>query len=112
MAFCVADIRNANARPPIAMSPPKSNSGIRPPPTLTCGSLRNAIVPKASRIRSSVGPMPPNDILNTLLTAVARNASPATSRYATSNDSAMTGDMYVETANPPKRNVAPAMSRT
>ena len=97
----------------MAMSPPKSNNGIRPrTPRLTCGLLPNAMVPIASRIRNSVGPTPPNDILNTPLTAVARNTSPETSRYATSSDSAMTGDMNVDAASPPNSSVAPTMSRT
>ncbi len=55
----------------------------------TCGSPRSAIAPIDSRIRSSVGPTPANDIRNTPRTAVARNTSPETSRYATSSDSAI-----------------------
>jgi hypothetical protein len=51
-----------------------------------------------------------NDMRNTPRTAVARNTSPDTSRYATSSDSAITGVMNPEHASPVSSNVMPTMS--
>src|SRR6185436_2972495 len=78
--FLTTATANAASSPATATAPPTSNSRAVSGPIDTCGSRSSAMAPAARMMRSSVGPMPPTDILKTPCTAVARNTSPATSR--------------------------------
>ncbi len=79
---------------------------------MTVGRTNSISVPIASRMRSSVGPTLRNDIRNCPFTAVARNTSAATSRYATRKASPTIGDRNPDSAMPPTSNVMPTMSST
>jgi len=65
-----------------------------------------------STIRSSVGPKFRNDIRNTPCTAVARNTSADTRRYAANTASAMTGVMNPDNASPVISRLIPVTSST
>ena len=91
--FRATEMTSVHASDTMATTPPTSKSRYCCPRISGLGSDQSASVPIASRMRSSVGPIPQNDILNTVRQYVARYTSIDSMKYAMSRPMATTGLM-------------------
>jgi len=70
--FLIVKKMTIKVMPATPIAPPKSNRRNRPLSTRICGLQNSAKFPTASRMRSSVGPKPQNEMRNSPSACVAK----------------------------------------